>query len=144
MELLLIRDVRTTQSTTSKFFINNEFECFMLEDEDRGLKQDMPLSEIAKRKLYGNTCIPEGRYKVIINLSNRFKRLLPLLLDVPGYVGIRIHPGNTHLNTEGCLLPGTTRLKDKVVHSKLAFDRLFKKLHDAQLQNEEIFITITS
>ena len=142
MKLLLERDIRTLKSTTGKLYINNQFECFILEDVDRGLKQNMPLAEIARRKLHGHTCIPEGTYKVVVNYSNRFKRNLPLLLNVPGFEGIRLHPGNSDADTEGCPLPGVTRTKDFVSSSRVAFNKLFEKLNAAITAEEDITITI--
>ncbi|NNV54533.1 DUF5675 family protein [Limnovirga soli] len=144
MELLLDRDVRTTDSTTGKLYINGKFECFILEDQDRELSQSNSIEQIVKSKVAGKTAIPAGRYKVIINQSARFKTLLPLLLNVPGFSGIRIHPGNTPADTEGCLLPGISRQSNKVIGSRIAFSKLFSKMQNANLQNEEIFITIQS
>lgn len=142
MELLLDRDVRTTNSTTGKLYVDGKFHSFVLEDEDRGLKDAMSLAEIAERKIHGKTCIPEGRYPVIINHSPGFKRLLPRLLNVPGYSGVLIHPGNTAVDTEGCLLPGYARAADTVTSSRLAFDALFDILKKAFDAGEKIFITI--
>lgn len=142
MELLLDRDIRTTNSTSGKLFIDGLFECFILEDEDRGLKSSMPLSEIQQRKLKGNTAIPEGRYQVTINYSPHFDRELPLLLNVPGYEGIRIHSGNTTADTDGCLLTGVARSADYVVSSRMAFDKVYSKISRAISNNEKVFITI--
>jgi hypothetical protein len=143
MELHLNRDIRTPKSTTSALTVNGVPECFILEDYDRGLKQSMPLDQIKQLKVPGKTAIPSGRYKVIINMSNRFGIELPLLLDVPGFEGVRIHPGNTAENTEGCLLPGVTRTKDFVSSSRVAFNKLFEKMKEAKRLKQDIFITIT-
>jgi hypothetical protein len=67
--------------------------------------------------------------------------MLPLLLNVPAYEGIRIHPGNTDAHTEGCLLPGRTKSPDFVGSSKAAFTALFDKIKVA-IQREKVFITI--
>ena len=141
MELLVKPEMKTEKSTISKLLIDGKFFCFVLEDIDRGLRQDMPLEEIKKKKVHGKTAIPAGRYQVIINPSNRFKRDLPLLLKVPGFEGIRIHPGNTAENTEGCLLPGLTAGTDRVGQSKAAFNKLFPVLENA-VKTESVFITI--
>lgn len=148
MELLLKREVFTDKSTTGSLFVNNIFECYTMEDKDRGLSQDMPIDQIKAKKVYGQTCIPYGRYKVVVTKSNRFslaaKRdvYLPLLLNVPGYEGIRIHTGNTAIDTHGCLLPGKQRLADKVLFSTDAFKQLNDKINQA-LKTGEVWITIT-
>jgi len=126
MKLTLKREPSTTKSTPGKLYVDGVFECYTLEDVVR------------PSKIYGETAIPAGTYKVIINMSNRFKRLLPLLLNVPNYEGIRIHPGNTDKDTEGCILPGVTRSVDFVGNSRVAFDALFAKMQKA----DSIEITI--
>jgi hypothetical protein len=103
------------------------FQCYTLEDVERPVK------------IKGETAIPKGTYKVIINQSNRFKRLLPLLLDVPNFEGVRIHSGNTNHNTEGCILVGQSRNKNYIGQSRKAFEKLFKKMQKA----ENITITIS-
>lgn len=108
---------------------------------DRGLDDSMTLDEINKIKKPEITAIPTGRYEIVITKSPRFKRLLPLLLNVKGYAGIRIHPGNVAPDTEGCLLPGTTKGTNVVSNSKNAFDALFKLLQ-ATLKKEQVFISI--
>ncbi|MEQ1691396.1 MAG: DUF5675 family protein, partial [Gemmatimonas sp.] len=93
-------------------------------------------------KIKGETAIPRGTYKVVIDYSNRFQRRLPHLLDVPGFTGIRIHPGNTSANTEGCLLPGQERYENAVGHSAIAFASLFGKMLMAEQRDEPITVTI--
>jgi hypothetical protein len=142
VEILFDRDVRSMNSTLSKVYVDAVFECFALEDVDRGLKSEMPLDEIAFRKLRGATCIPEGKYKCIVTFSNRFQRDLPLLVNVPGFEGIRIHPGNTAENTDGCLLPGEARTKDFVSNSVMTFNRLFEKIKTALAADQQIWVII--
>ncbi|MEA5458700.1 DUF5675 family protein [Arcicella sp. LKC2W] len=143
MELTLIRTKKTELSTMSQLFVDDKHQCFTIEDTDRGLTQDMPLQEIKKRKVFGKTAIPEGRYQVKITFSTRFKRLLPEILNVPAYEGIRMHVGNYPKDTEGCILPGELPAQDCVLKSKPAFDKLFDKLTKVP-QDEKIWITITS
>jgi len=143
MELTLLRTQKTELSTISHLLLDDKHECFVIEDTDRGLNQDMTLDEIIKRKIHGKTAIPEGRYQIKITFSNRFKKPLPEFLNVPGYEGIRIHVGNYPRDTEGCLLPGLTPSKDCVLNSKPAFDALFKKLSSVP-KSQEIWITIKS
>jgi len=142
MELFLKRSVKTDLSTIGKLSVDGAFQCLILEDKDRDLVQTMPPDEIAKIKIFGKTAIPRGRYKVILSFSNRFQRWLPEIVGVPGYVGIRIHPGNKPEDTDGCLLTGTTQAIDWVSQSKLAFDALMSHLEPAFHTNQPIFITI--
>lgn len=142
MELYLQREIFTDKTTIGTLFINGVKECYILEDKDRGLTDLMPLTEISKLKVYGATCIPYGRYEVTITMSQRFKRELPLLLNVKGYVGIRIHPGNTDADTLGCLLPCKVIGKDSGSQSTAAFNQLFTKLNTVIKRGEKVFITI--
>jgi Family of unknown function (DUF5675) len=143
MELTLVRTQKTELSTISHLLDEDKHECFIIEDTDRGLKSTMSLEEIQKLKIHGKTAIPEGRYQVVIAFSPRFKRLLPRLLNVPGYDGVLIHIGNYPRDTEGCLLPGTIPTKDCVLHSTTAFNNLYKKLLSVP-KDQEIWITIKS
>jgi len=141
MELELTRSVKTNKSTIGELTVNGVFECFILEDKDRGLRKDMPLSELIVMKIKTRTAIPTGRYEIVVSFSDKFQKMLPLLLDVPAFAGIRIHPGNTDANTEGCLLPGKTKSPDMIGSSRVAFTALFDKIK-AALQREKIFITV--
>lgn len=128
MQITVKRLYKTENSVIGELLIDNVFECFTLEDAERPVK------------IKGETAIPKGTYKVIINQSNRFKRLLPLLLDVPNFEGVRIHSGNSNHDTEGCILVGQTRNKNYIGQSRKAFDKLFKKMQKAN----NITITIIS
>jgi len=141
MELVLKRTDRTEESTIGELSIDGTVECFILEDCDRGLRKDWTLDQIKLTKVYGKTAIPSGRYEIAITYSNRFKKYLPLLLSVPGFEGIRIHPGNRATDSEGCLLPGLTKGTNVVSQSRDAFTSLFNKLKAAE-KREKIFITI--
>lgn len=132
MKLELIRKTYSERSTIGKLFLDGEFFCHTLEDVVR------------PQKVYGETAIPEGAYKVKITYSPRFKRDLPLLLNVPGFEGIRIHAGNTAKDTEGCILVGDLAGQDIVWQSRAAFNRLFDKLKAAQNAGEEITIEVTN
>jgi len=140
MKLKLIRKTFTETSTIGELFINDQFECFILEDKDRGLSQSLP-SEAAQLKVAAKTAIPKGTYDIGITFSNRFKQYLPLLINVPAFDGIRIHSGNYAADTEGCLLPGVTMSRDMVQQSKTAFKALFAKLKAVE-KTEKITIEI--
>jgi hypothetical protein len=142
MELKVVRKTFTQESTIGELYVNDVFQCFIIEDVDRGLDSKMSVEEINKKKVFAKTSIPTGRYEIAITYSNRFQKYLPLLLNVPGFEGVRIHPGNTSADTEGCLLPGVEKSKDFVGQSKAAFASLFAKLKAIE-KKEKIFITIT-
>ena len=94
MELRLERKYRCSNYCIDKLYINNEYFSDALEDPDRGLTDTMSLEKIKKIKIKGNTCIPYGKYNITITYSPRFKKNLPLLNNVKGFDGIRIHSGN--------------------------------------------------
>ena len=138
-----LNPIQKTQKTTiSELLIDGKFECYILEDYDRCLTQHTPIDQIKTIKVYGKTCIPAGTYDVVISWSNRFNKYLPLLINVPGFEGIRIHPGNKEEDSLGCLLPGVTHSPDFVGASKIAFNALFSKLKAVE-KNEKITIKIS-
>ena len=107
MEVRIDRAWKKDGYTISRLYVNGElFGCNTLEDADRGLSQSMDLDEIKKKKVYGQTAIPCGSYECVYTYSNRFKKMLPLLLNVKGFEGIRIHSGNSAKDTLGCILVG--------------------------------------
>lgn len=148
MEIVLKRTDFTKKSTIGELSINGIFECYILEDTDRGLKDTMSLDEINKLKVHGQTAIPYGVYKVVVTKSDRFSKMkghdvyLPLLLNVKGYEGIRIHTGNKPEDTEGCLLPNATKGIDVASGSTLAFTNLNDKINKAIKSNEIVTIQI--
>lgn len=141
MELLLKRKIFTDTSTIGELSCNGVFLCYILEDKDRGIRNTDSLASILNKKTFGKTAIPSGRYEITTTYSTRFKKDLPLLLNVPGFAGIRIHTGNTAADTEGCLLPGTAYSLDKVIQSKAAFAKLLDVMNTAP-EGEKLFITI--
>lgn len=130
MELLLTRFIFNEECTIGQLEIAGRFECWTLEDVVREVK------------IYGKTAIPAGAYKIIINRSNRFKRDLPLLLNVPNFEGIRIHSGNTAGHTEGCILVGQIKGQYSIARSRAAFNQLFAKMKRAFDRKETIQIKI--
>jgi len=127
MKIEIKRLHKTEFSTIGELLVDGVWECYTLEDVERDVK------------IKAETAIPRGTYKVIINQSNRLKRLLPLLLNVPNFEGVRIHAGNTNHDTEGCILVGQTRSKDFIGQSRKAFEKLFAKMQKAK----EITLTIS-
>ncbi|TXH59205.1 MAG: hypothetical protein E6Q97_00335 [Desulfurellales bacterium] len=133
MHLLLTRRWFTLNSTIGDLTLDGQWLCFILEDVVR--PSEAP-------KVYGATAIPYGCYEIALTHSPRFGRILPLLVGVPGFEGVRIHPGNTARDTEGCLLPGHSRTLDAVGQSRLAFASLFARLESAKLRAEKLTIEI--
>lgn len=104
MKLELKRHTRRQDCTSGHLFIDGHFFCHTLEDPWR--KDPQPETPENEAKVWGDTCIPAGTYRVILNMSPRFKKIMPRLLDVPGFTGILIHSGNTPADTHGCILVG--------------------------------------
>src|SRR5688572_32439107 len=112
MELLLARKWFSPHATVGELFVAGRYQCYSLEDY---VRVDDPATVADEGvKVYGKTAIPEGRYRLSINYSRRFNMVLPILHDVPGFTGIRIHAGNDADDTEGCILVGRTRKPDWV------------------------------
>lgn len=143
MELRLERKYRNNNYCIDKLYIDGKYFSDVLEDPDRGLTDTMSLEEIKKIKIKGNTCIPYGTYNITITYSPRFKKNLPLLNNVKGFDGIRIHSGNKPQDTEGCLLPGFNKVKGQVIDSRVTTDKLIAQIQQALNKGEKVTITIT-
>ena len=116
--------------------------CESVEDEDRGLKQTDGLESIKARKIKGQTAIPVGIYEIKDTYSPKYKKNVPLLLNVPGYEGIRIHPGNTAKDTEGCLVFGRNTEVGKVTNSTYWTRIVVSAIRDALKKGEKVTINI--
>lgn len=142
MEIQVNRIARKDGYTIGRMSLNGEYFCDTLEDTDRGLNSTMSLDEILSKKRKGITAIPTGKYDVILTFSPRFKRVLPLLLSVKGYEGVRVHAGNTNKDTEGCLLVGENKVKGQVLNSRATLEKLMSILLDCEKKKEKITILI--
>lgn len=142
MEIKVNRIARKGGYTIGRLFINNEYFCDTLEDTDRWLKSTMSVNEILAKKRKGITAIPTGKYDVILSFSPRFKRVLPLLLSVKCYEGVRIHAGNTAEDTEGCLLVGENKERGKVINSRATLEKLMSVLLECEKKKEKVTILI--
>lgn len=144
MKLTLKRIAKRNTYTIGRLYIDNVLFCDVLEDKDRGLKSNMPLSKIQQIKVKHETAIPTGTYKITLDvISPKFSQKqfyrdnanngrLPRLLNVPGYDGILIHAGSSEKDTSGCLLVGENKVVGKVINSQATFKRLYKKLLTAK------------
>ena len=130
MKLLLKRRFKGDEYTIGDLSIDGEFFCNTLEDKVRvELPASCPntprwLNCECSEKVYANTAIPAGTYTVTMEYSPRFKRELPLIHDVPHFLGILMHSGNDHSDSAGCPLLGFNRVKGRVLDSRVSSDRL--------------------
>jgi hypothetical protein len=149
MELLLKRIARRDSYTIGKLYVDGSYFCDTIEDKDRGLQQQLPLSVNVAKKKKGVTAIPVGRYRVTLAVkSQRFSQkkqyaacngYLPRLVNVPAFDGVLIHIGNTANDTEGCILVGKNTQVGKVLESTATFWKLYSLLQDAK---DEIYIKV--
>jgi hypothetical protein len=131
MRLDLFREQSASGATIGRLHVDDDFECHTLEDVVRD-----------REKIPGRTAIPDGTYGVVVTHSPRFGVLMPLLVGVPGFEGVRIHTGNTAEDTEGCILVGQGRDDDSISSSRAAYAALFAKLKAAHDSGETITLTI--
>lgn len=130
MEFIVQRFEATPHSTIGQMMVDGEFLCYTLEDCIRAVK------------IQDQTAIWPGRYKLVIDYSERFKRPMPHILDVPEFAGIRIHSGNTDANTDGCILLGLTKGPDFVGQSRDAIGLFMPVLKRGLQDGKEVWITI--
>ena len=115
--------------TIGKLYVDGNYFCDTVEDKDRGLDDSMTVDEIKKKKVYGETAIPYGTYKVSITYSPKFKKNLPLVEGVKGFSGIRIHSGNTAKDSLGCIIVGKNKKVGMVLDSRATMEKLMKVLN---------------
>ena len=133
MKLLLKRKFKGVEYTIGDLFIDGEFFCNTLEDTVRNLPPQCPdtpngVNCKCPEKIYSQTAIPYGTYKVTMKMSPRFKRVLPYLHDVPHFLGILIHNGSKKEHSAGCILTGFNKVKGQVLDSRVTSDKLNKIL----------------
>ncbi len=131
MKLELKRVHGTIGYTHGELFIDEEYFCETIEDQEREVK------------LAGQTAIPLGTYEFVVNMSMRFKRLMPLLLKVPNFEGVRIHSGNTAFDTEGCILVGKALSEGFISRSRETYIELMRRITLARIAKETLIIEIT-
>lgn len=129
MKLTLKRKFLGDKYTVGDLSIDGKFFCNTIEDTVRELPATCPYTPKGqsckcKGKVYAQTAIPAGTYKVTLEYSPRFKRKLPLLHNVPHFIGILIHSGNDESASAGCLIVGNNTVKGRVTESRATSDKL--------------------
>lgn len=143
MKLLLKRKYKASAYTIGDLYVDSRFFCHTIEDKVRNLPARCPdtpsgRSCRCKEKVYAQTAIPAGTYRVTMEYSPRFKRVLPYLHDVPHFLGILIHSGNTEEDSAGCIIVGKNTVKGKVTESRKTSDMLNALLAQASTIEIEI------
>lgn len=133
--------------TISKLYIDGKYYCDTIEDAVRDLHLECPYTSRGQscrcnEKIYSETAIPAGTYKVIVTMSNKFGRELPLLVDVPHFLGIRIHRGNTSKDSSGCIIVGENKIKGTVINSTKYEIDITKKIKEAIANGENVEIIV--
>lgn len=152
LNLKIDRIYKGDKYTIGKLYIDNEFFCDTLEDVDRNLNFHMSPEDIKKKKIYGETAIPTGKYRITMNeISPKFKSkptysftggFMPRILNVPGFSGILLHAGNDIHDSSGCPLVGKNTIKGGLTDSLNTFKKLYSILEEADNQNRTIYIEI--
>ena len=153
MKLEIERRWKKETYTIGRLYVDGVFFCNTLEDKCRGLKQTDSIYFIKQRKVYGETAIPSGTYTVAMNVTSpKYAAIawywqlcqgkMPRLLNVPGFEGILVHPGNDPTQTLGCLLVGKNTKVGQLTESKATFKALYKEMKKAYDAGEEITIII--
>lgn len=153
MKLVVERAWPKATYTIGRLFVDGERFYETLEDKDRMLFKDDPLPLIRRTKVYGETAIPKGKYEVRMDIVSPkyaavtwFNTLcggrMPRLMNVPGFDGVLIHPGNSAIDTLGCILVGRNTKVGQLTSSRDTFKELYRKLDAAFLRGEKITIEI--
>lgn len=136
-KLRLERIFSNSTYTIGKLYLNDKYICDTIEDTDRKLSNNMTVDEIKKIKVQNKTAIPYGTYKVAMDVVSpsyskvdyyvkNYGAKMPRLLNVKGFEGVLIHPGNTEKDSAGCIIVGSNKVKGKVINSRAIFDKLYK------------------
>lgn len=127
--------------------------CETLEDRDRGLRKDMSDRVIAQVKVPGETAIPAGSYPLRLDIiSPKYSAIgwyrslcggrMPRVIDVPGFSGVLIHPGNGPEDTRGCVLVGRNTVKGGLTKSRDTFAELYRRMAEAVGRGEPLTLEI--
>ena len=136
MKMHLVRIAKQKDYTIGHLYVEGLYLCDTLEPTWRNLHRE--------GKIWGRTAIPEGKYRVFITKSKKLGQWLPLIWQVPGFEGIRIHAGNYPKDTQGCILVGWNRHKGTLSNSRTALSNLMRLLTAALERGELIDLEIKS
>lgn len=142
MEIIIKRIAKKSNYTIGKLYIDGKYFCDTLEDKDRGLNDNMSVDKILSIKVKHETAIPTGTYNMNITYSPKFKKQLPLILNVKGFEGIRVHSGNTDKDSSGCVILGQNKVVGKVINSRVTCDKFNTTLTGAKNRKEKITLKI--
>lgn len=123
-------------ATLGRMYLDNVFFCHTCEDDDRFLEGGVT------EKIHGRTAIPRGRYRLITSFSNRFQRVLPLVVDVPSFTGVRIHGGNRAEDSHGCILAGKVRTATGVAQCADSVSRIIDQIDSGEEMGIETWLEI--
>jgi len=140
MEFKIKRVALKENYTIGHWYIGNHKFCDTIEDKVRDLNKDGDLDDEGEGKVYGETAIPYGKYKMVLAYSPRFKRILPTILNVKGFEGIRVHSGNTAKDSEGCIIVGVNDRKGWVSNSRNTLDALIKLMEESKQKEFDLTI----
>lgn len=132
MNIVLNRKIYNDSCTIGRLLFDGVDKFWTLEDKVRAKDE---------AKVYGKTAIPAGKYQIIVNISQRFGREMCLLLSVPGFEGIRIHGGNTEVDTLGCILVAVNKVSDTKIQGT-AEAKVLNLVKSAIARRESVWITI--
>ena len=143
MTIRIDRKWKKAEYTISKVYINGRyFGCNALEDTDRGLLQTMQITELQRKKIKGKTAIPRGYYDVRITYSQKYKRDMPLVVDVPAFSGIRLHSLNKPEDSEGCIGFGKNDKVGWISDSKYWTDKICRLIETALNKGEKVTLIV--
>lgn len=144
MEIKIKRIFKGDDYTIGNMYINGGYFCNTLEDKVRNIPKEV--------KVFGKTAIPAGKYEIDMNSispkfrnrswAKKYKGIVPRLKNVPYFSGVLIHPGNTAVDSDGCILVGENSIKGKVLNSQKYWFILMDKLIKANNSGEKITIEI--
>lgn len=148
MEIRVRRIALKDTYTIGKMYIDGKYFCDCCEDKVRDLSKET--------KVPNKTAIPYGTYEITLDVKSQkysdfnkypwakeYNGYIPRLTNVPLFLGVLIHPGNTEYDTSGCLLCGENKVVGKVINSTATFHRLMHEhLLPAKKRGENITITI--